>query len=1226
MEGKLSQIQEQLQKLMEGMVNINDRNEQTDKELIEIKQALGNAKQKDNEMDQHRAESFVGGDREQGFTMQLGISKILMVDQFFAMDEVPYDQRVRVASIHLDGEAIAWHRSHLKSRNSIIDPSWSEYVLAVNERFGEEFEDSMEALKNLQQTEDVRTYQAEFDRLLNGVNLSNENAISCFLGGLKTELNKAVRMQAPKTLMQAYKLAKLQEEVFDAQAKSWGIRNSRSQNDLLPTPSRFQGVQKPIFSSTTVKKPYEPNANRFSNGNAGRTLLTAAEMDEKRAKRLCFLCDEKYMPGHVCKSKKQLYLVEVLGMGSAEYQTIRVTGYHEKQPLQVLIDTGSTHNFIDESMARKLGCKALPIHEQSVSVANSRKVQTAAVCKNLKWLLQGITFSSDFLLLPLGNADIVLGVQWLNTLGRILFDFRNRTIEFVHLGRKHVLRGASSQIKTTKAQSLNKKSVDLVQVFMLTLVTDATSDMQCNSIQVTQGTDIHPTLTVLMEQYKCLFDMPCSLPPHRGIFYHKIPHIDSATHVNKRPYRYPGIKKDIIEKLVQEMLDQVKDKLPIPIIEDLLDELGGAEVFSKIDLRAGYHQLRMKETDIYKTAFKTHEGYYEFLEVSTGFFYDILVYSKDMSAHVNHLQAVFELMKQHQLFAKVSKCAFGVPEVEYLGHFISAKGVATDPKKIYAVHAWSVPTNIKQLRGFLGLTGYYRRFILNFGSIAKPLTELLKKDKFVWNEGATTAFHVLKNALVTTPVLALPDYDKLFIIETDARGSGIGAILMQQGHPIAYIRSDNKAADALSRNQSAELLAVSLLTPNDTLLERISLTWTSDAELQAVILKLQAKPYKFYTWIGSQLRWKRRHKYDTSAYPGLIQPLHVPDGVWVDISLDFIEGLPKSKGKDAILVVVDRFRVLLHKSTAYHPQTDGQIKVLNRTLETYLRCFCSDSPHTWATQLPLVEWWYNTTYHSTLKCTPFEVLYGKKPPIHLPYLAGESSNDMVDRSLEAREAVIALLKFHLAKAQQNMRDKANKHRSNRQFMEGDWVYLKLQPYRQISVASRTFNKLAAKYFGPYLLKKCYEVPTIINHPPILHLSSPYCPNPESILERRMVKKGNKAMCQVLVQWSGLDVSQATWEFLYELQHRFSLLVDIILSITVNWINILASKLKALKHKLKEWSRSEQGNLGQQRKSLLEKLTAMENTATDKGLTENEATEKARLLLNLKDLIKNEEIY
>lgn len=297
MDGKLSQIQEQLQKFMESMMSMNDRNMQTDKELMEIKQALGNAKQKDKEMDQNRAESSVGESREQGFCnaarefynsnnkfltrcSKLDFPRfsgsdlrtwLYKVDQFFAMDEVPPDQRVRVASINLDGEAIAWHRSYLKARNSATDPSWSEYVLAVNERFGEGFEDSMESIKNLQQIGDVRTYQAEFDRLLNAVNLSNENAINCFLGGLKPELNKAVRIQAPRTLMQAYKIAKFQEEVFDAQAKSWGMRNNnRTQSGILPTPSRFQGVQRPDFTNTTVKKPYEPNANRFSSNTAGR--------------------------------------------------------------------------------------------------------------------------------------------------------------------------------------------------------------------------------------------------------------------------------------------------------------------------------------------------------------------------------------------------------------------------------------------------------------------------------------------------------------------------------------------------------------------------------------------------------------------------------------------------------------------------------------------------------------------------------------------------------------------------------------------------------------------------------------------------------------------------------------------------------------------------------------------------------------------------------------------
>lgn len=135
-------------------------------------------------------------------------------------------------------------------------------------------------------------------------------------------------------------------------------------------------------------------------------------------------------------------------------------------------------------------------------------MQTASVCKNLQWLLQGATFSSDFLLLPLGNVDIVLGLQWLNTLGRILFDFRNRTIEFIHQGRKHVLRGATTQLKTAKAKALSRKSDEQNQFFMISLLTPTGTDFQCNNIHAAQGIDLLPTLVALMEPYKSIFEIP----------------------------------------------------------------------------------------------------------------------------------------------------------------------------------------------------------------------------------------------------------------------------------------------------------------------------------------------------------------------------------------------------------------------------------------------------------------------------------------------------------------------------------------------------------------------------------------------------------------------------------------------------------------------------------------------------------------------------------------------
>ncbi|KAM0959760.1 hypothetical protein ACFX15_024306 [Malus domestica] len=158
-----------------------------------------------------------------------------------------------------------------------------------------------------------------------------------------------------------------------------------------------------------------------------------------------------------------------------------------------------------------------------------------------------------------------------------------------------------------------------------------------------------------------------------------------------------------------------------------------------------------------------------------------------LDRHVSHLTVVFDILQLHHLRLKPSKCTFGQDSIAYLGHIISASGVQVNPSKIVAIVEWPTPTSLRGLHGLLGLAGYYRKFVRHFGLIAKPLTDLLKKDSFLWSPAADTAFSALKLALSTTPVLALSDFTKLFTIECDASNVSIRAVLAQDNHPIEFL-------------------------------------------------------------------------------------------------------------------------------------------------------------------------------------------------------------------------------------------------------------------------------------------------------------------------------------------------------------------------------------------------------------------------------------------------------
>ncbi|XP_015161375.1 uncharacterized protein [Solanum tuberosum] len=762
-------------------------------------------------------------------------SWLCKVDQFFSLDEIPYNQKVKIASLHFDGLSIECHLAYLRSRQHLPYPTWEEYLFALTDRFGAEFEDPMAELKLVKQTGNVKDYQNEFDKIMTRLTILPEYAISGFITGLKPEIGYTVKNHKPLSLPQAYQLARNTEAQVHAQLKltrhpSYGGSNFQNKGGSFSSFPRGATNKRDVGPT---KRDTSVNLNR---SNSKR--LTPAEMNERRQKGLCFFCDEKFFPGHKCGSSKSLYLLEVEeeieedkeeGLeepiidvdaeeeqgevceisvhalhGIPTFNTLRVEGCCRKRTLHILIDPGSSHNFMDEELAKELRCDIQIVKPHAINVADGHDRQTNEICKAFSWEL---------------------------------------TLGYHYKGQECILEGSVDKVRTVQAKRLDKLSKAGGQLFMIRV-------MPVEEEREEWDMSIPLAIQSLSKEYPQLFVDPKGLPPSRGPFDHRIPLEADSNPINMRPYRYSSTQKDVIEKLVQDMLEQgiiqpsfspyaspvvlvgkkdgswrlcvdyrglnkvtIKDKFPIPIIEELLEELGGSQIYSKIDLKSGYHQIRMAKEDIIKTAFKTHEGHYEYLVMPFGltnapssfqslmnhvfkehhrkfilvFFDDILVFSKSLSEHLEHLKITFELLVKHKLCIRQSKCSFGASKVEYLGHVISAEGVATDPKKIEAVKAWPSPKNVKEMRGFLGLTGYYRRFIRHYGVISKPLTDLLKKEGFQWSDKATQAFEKLKEALVSAPVLVLPNNSSVFIVETDACDYGIGAVLMQESHPIAYL-------------------------------------------------------------------------------------------------------------------------------------------------------------------------------------------------------------------------------------------------------------------------------------------------------------------------------------------------------------------------------------------------------------------------------------------------------
>ncbi|KAG8479786.1 hypothetical protein CXB51_029317 [Gossypium anomalum] len=431
--------------------------------------------------------------------------------------------------------------------------------------------------------------------------------------------------------------------------------------------------------------------------------------------------------------------------------------------ITALIDPGSTHSYICVKLAIVKNLSVEPT-EFVVKVSNplGQSVLVDKICKNC----------------PLMNGELL----------RVKSDQTE---------------GFSDVISVMAAQRYVKKGYDAYLAYVLdTKVSE--SKIQAVPV-VCEFFDVFPE------------ELP-GLPPEREVEF-SIDLIPGTTPISIAPYRMAPTELKELKTQLQELVDRAERCY---------------RVF-KIDLRSGYYQLRVKESDVPKTAFRTRYGHYEFLVMPFGltnapavfmdlmnrifrpyldkfvvvFIDDILVYSRDEEEHVEHLRTVLQILREKQLYAKFSKCEFWLREVGFLGHIVSGEGIRVDPSKISAIVNWSPPKNVSEVRSFLGLAGYYQRFVQGFSMIASPMTRLLQKDvKFEWTDECQQSFNRLKDLLTKAPVLVQPEPGKEFVIYSDASLNGLGCVLMQEGKVIAYASRQLKPHERNYPVHDLELAAI----------------------------------------------------------------------------------------------------------------------------------------------------------------------------------------------------------------------------------------------------------------------------------------------------------------------------------------------------------------------------------------------------------------------------------
>lgn len=548
---------------------------------------------------------------------------------------------------------------------------------------------------------------------------------------------------------------------------------------------------------------------------------------------------------------------------------------------RVLIDGGANSCFVSRDFIRgnPRVQRVYLTEPKQVSVANKDALSAETV------ITGKLTYGDYAETLKLYEIDtqwdVILGTPWLRrhrvnidwAANAVSFKYRDQVVYISSRDRSGHVYPILSHVQLKRAVAKRGSELFIVNV-------NAKEDSEAPpSDTVAQDID-HRVQRILMDYSDVLVpDLPDELPPKRAID-HRIETLPDQEPPFKGIYRLSTLELDELKRQLAYLLEKgfirpsrspygapvlfvrqpdgaggikmrmcvdyralnkitIKNRYPLPLISESLDRLRDAKIFTKLDLAKGYHQIRVAEDDIPKTAFRTRYGHYEFTVLSFGlcnapatfcnlmndvlrpylddfvvvYLDDILIFSKTPEEHESHVRAVLQRLREHKLYGQPHKCKFFQDEVTFVGHIVSADGIKTDPAKTRAVHDWPIPKDIHDIRSFLGFCNFYRKFVKDYSKIALSLTEMTKKSKpFQWTDQEQRAFDALKRAMTETPVLVVPKPELPFYITTDASEFALGAVLSQDHgkgrQPVAYISRKLSPAEINYPIHEKELLAI----------------------------------------------------------------------------------------------------------------------------------------------------------------------------------------------------------------------------------------------------------------------------------------------------------------------------------------------------------------------------------------------------------------------------------